>query len=421
MTALCGGGSSAPKAGVAQTVIFTTGALASLLNNRGGLWATVAAPLLGVLAYNATELCGSDPPAQPTISAAEYQALLELGPWNDLQTALGKLADLAAITIWHEMCECVSPTATPAAPSGLWNLPSGITLPSFNGSCPQPRLRVTASRVYTTGNLPTLTNITELVFPGYPTQQSVASTGWEVQTIIAVPSNWLQITGALDWVSSTSTPSGLGRVSVYLYGTNKVAFTGVNLDVSAAATHGTWPSSPPGLLDVSAAAYLSVNALVPGGSAGRTEMDVAYNITCSGVGAQPAGCCPPDPAVLALLQQLLSAVQLQQRWRLPFGTVDGPSHAGSGSGTFAVDRVIGLRVEITAQPPGLRQSFGNPTYTFDLGWISVSDDGGMLQELRITRDSQQWFPQQMQLATVVGYALRSGVAATITELRSEPL
>src|SRR6476619_3120534 len=116
MTALCGGGASGPRPGVAETIIFTAGSLSSLLNNKGGAWATVAAPLLGVLAYSATSLCSTDPPAEPTITTAEYKALLALEPWDDLQSALTKLRDLVTRLLWYDLCECTS-TTTPGLPT----------------------------------------------------------------------------------------------------------------------------------------------------------------------------------------------------------------------------------------------------------------------------------------------------------------
>jgi hypothetical protein len=55
----------------------------------------------------------------------------------------------------------------------------------------------------------------------------------------------------------------------------------------------------------------------------------------------------------------------------------------------------------------------------NLGWISVSDGDGMLQEKRFTQQAMTWFPVNMQMATVLGYSFRPGIVATITEIAAE--
>jgi hypothetical protein len=51
-----------------------------------------------------------------------------------------------------------------------------------------------------------------------------------------------------------------------------------------------------------------------------------------------------------------------------------------------------------------------------MGWLSIMTGDGMIQEKRLTRMSQLWFPNLMNLATTFGYYLFPGVTATITEL-----
>jgi hypothetical protein len=141
----------------------------------------------------------------------------------------------------------------------------------------------------------------------------------------------------------------------------------------------------------------------------------------------PTNPCLDLTEVRAKLDQLLRITgsdrdldTLMQRWKLAFAFVTGAVHQGlTDSGTIPISRVLGLRIEVVdATPAG--EFEGNPPYLKDLGWLSVSDGGAMLQEVRITRGSQDWYPRDMQLATVFGYFAKEGVTLTITELLTEP-
>jgi hypothetical protein len=44
----------------------------------------------------------------------------------------------------------------------------------------------------------------------------------------------------------------------------------------------------------------------------------------------------------------------------------------------------------------------------------------MIDEIRLTRDTQSWFPKLMPLATQFGISLRDGVVVDIQELEAEP-
>ena len=128
----------------------------------------------------------------------------------------------------------------------------------------------------------------------------------------------------------------------------------------------------------------------------------------------------PDPQLVFLGEQIRSLMSLVQRQHVPVGVIAGTQHLlTEGTFSFPVSRLLGLDVVVTAVPAESRSLFGQPPYHTDLGWISVSDQEAMLQEIRITRDRQRWLPSGMQLATQVGIALRPGVTATVTELAPE--
>lgn len=125
--------------------------------------------------------------------------------------------------------------------------------------------------------------------------------------------------------------------------------------------------------------------------------------------------------LLPIAQQSYVLTTLTQRYETPFATIAGPRHVSlSGEGSFAVSRLIGVSVVLEDFPGSPTVLEGNPPYVMNLGWISVSDGDGMLQEKRFTQQAMTWFPSHMQMATLLGYSFRPGVVATITELLAEP-
>jgi hypothetical protein len=128
---------------------------------------------------------------------------------------------------------------------------------------------------------------------------------------------------------------------------------------------------------------------------------------------------------LAAIQKTLATIAevttLTQRFKTPFAYIRGAQHSLlTGTGSFHITRLLGFEITVHAVPPEQTNLFGNPVYMWNLGWLSVSDGGGMLQELRPTRPHQIWLPQQCQEATLLGYALTPGVELDIVELEAEP-
>ena len=124
--------------------------------------------------------------------------------------------------------------------------------------------------------------------------------------------------------------------------------------------------------------------------------------------------------ILRQVQQNSKLVTLLQRYGLPFKYLLGPAHAGlSGAGSLPISGLVGVRCDITSALPA-KQLEGTPPYLWDLGWMSIMTPDGMIQEQRITRDTQVWQPQLVQEASTFGYFLKPGVVATVTELQPEP-
>jgi len=263
-------------------------------------------------------------------------------------------------------------------------------------------------------------NITARLFPGLPVLTSIPSTGFEAMDIVAVDPSWASWRLHVNYVSGiAAVGSGYSIFGWTFDATKTVLAQRFSAHADQFLAQDDDPNTGTVLVNHATERYVGFTSSHQSATTVDGVVDVSIDFTCTG-DPGPTPCCPPDPAVTALLEHLVQLVTQQQRWRLPFATVPAASHSVSGVGSFAVSRVVGLTITVTAGIPSSRQSFGNPTYQFDLGWMSVMDDEGMLQELRVTRATQQWFPAHMQLATLVGYAFQAGVSATITELVIEP-
>jgi hypothetical protein len=128
-------------------------------------------------------------------------------------------------------------------------------------------------------------------------------------------------------------------------------------------------------------------------------------------------CCPPDPSVLFALNQVLQLEQtILNALAQHYSYSKGAAHVGLvGSGSLVVSDIVGVLVDITAQPP-TRVQPGNPAYIWDMGWLSTLTGDGMIEEKRLTRSHQIWMPVTAAAATTIGYYLNPGVVATITLL-----
>src|ERR1041385_294066 len=116
MTALCGGGASTSKFGAQAVVDVTSTWIGLQLAEAGASWLNPAIALLTLPPLIVSNFCSTDPPAQPTFTAAERDALLNLTVGADLVSGLVKFGDLVFNMAWFQLCQCSS-VATPAAPA----------------------------------------------------------------------------------------------------------------------------------------------------------------------------------------------------------------------------------------------------------------------------------------------------------------
>lgn len=403
MTAICSGGTSSPKPGVATKIIVDQAFVQSLLPPALS-WLYPYLPFMhGLEIGDVGAFCSVDPPTWTVPSAADIYNFVVGGPLGSVALVNQFLQDITRAYIWYSICKCDSvttpaPPTAPIAPTGLPAInPPTVVTPTPTSACFSSGLVAQPGAFRLCGG-----NIAGLTFPYDINGLNV--TAVRVTVIEQNPGgagflgscrfNWFNATANLR-VDISSVPLGPGT-TVHIF-----------------------PGPPSGALRGQA----SVNGT------GATGVDCAdmYSITeyfCNG--AQPGGynnaCCPPDVVATALLHRIDQAVQLIQRQIAPFGFIDGPTHSAlSGAGHVSISEpLLGIRVELTTIPPSYGQSSGDPVEHFDLGFVHLGNGDEWFGSRRLEQEVNLWLPRWAGAADRIGYSLAPGVVADIVELRREP-
>lgn len=373
-------------------VDYTAGLLAAIFAAYDISWLIPVIPLVGLAPLTLNTFCATDPPTMPTFSQAEVDAMLQLQLGPTFDSGLAKVRDLVLNVIWYDTCQCTAGSPTPIAPPAQ---PAGsITtiFPSAPATTPCLTFHPSTNPWgYTQGQS---WNIGGAYFGGLNATASRLTLSTTVQSGSFVPGNWgLSFSDGV----TTITPRRTMRYD------QLVKSQVFDIPVQANQFLVTFEADP-----------------TPTGSQFTL---VTAEIFCNGdyPGGVQTPCCPPDPATASTLALILDLVRSMQRNYAPFGYVFGSAHSGlTGTGSFAISRNLGVKLEVTAHPGSTVFSGGNPLYARDLGWISVSEADGMIQERRVSQLGFTWFPQLAPIATQVNYFLSPGVIATITELLPEP-
>lgn len=91
--------------------------------------------------------------------------------------------------------------------------------------------------------------------------------------------------------------------------------------------------------------------------------------------------------------------------------------AVTGSGSFQVPTGLrGFMIDIVDPKPAGRVSPGQPPYLWDVGWVSLLDANGILEERRPNRDRTIWLPERAALADTFTFDLNPGWSIQVTEL-----
>lgn len=412
MTALCSGGASGPKPGVNEVIIFSGSALATLLGNSGTPWGIAAAGALGVATYEATGLCTSDPPAEPTITGADWLALFTLGDLAAHIIAIEKFNALVTRAAWFSLCQCTS-VATPSQPV----VPPPADMPTLPAIGPSPCF--SKSIQHTAIYDPTSADVTGIQNALGPVGAQVNQVRGSVTEHATKLPSPLPTTAEFTFATPASPSLAEGStISVYFYTAANAQIGTFEVGPGYLASH-TYKST----IAIPATAdhwFIShSNTAVSPPTANDT---IALTMVCSG--GSPTSLSTPcitDPATMAVLEQILSYVTLTQRQLAPFAYVASTSHAGlTGDGSFDIQGLLGVKIALTTVPASLGVAAGTPEEHFDLGFVTFGSADGYPHSIRIEHNPQLALPARCSAFTKFAYTLHPGVVATITELVREP-
>lgn len=397
MTAICpAGGPSAAKAGFGAAVVASTAALAAKFANTASWLSAFIAAYLATIDYDLVSFCTTDPPATPTLTAADFVALTSiLDPVARTQAQL-KIQQWIGSFLWYDFCECTgggtpSPPSIPGPPSGLPTVdPPSVFLPPTVQPC----------RVVNGGPLTVSTG---------PGTFFLAGVDWP---FVDATSFRFTLTNAVG--ASPGVP-----VTWDLLFDDEIGGATLRTIHLAPAT----PGVSTGTTYIQPGSRECIPKITVGVGTGTTVCTWKLEVFCNGnaPGAPVAPCCPPDPALAGQIDQILKLVTLIQRQAAPFGYVPGAVHAGlTGHGSFAVSGILGVKLELTTTnlSGGLRD--GSPQELFDQGFVTLGTADGYEHSRRIDHVGELVLPIAAGAFTTVGYTLEVGVVATITELLREP-
>jgi len=392
MTAICDGGTSAPKAGYAAVVDYSAGLLTQLLAARGLRWLIPAIPLGLAGPVELAAFCASDPPAMPTFTVDETVAILTLQFGDDFDSGVGKLRDLILHTIWYEVCECTTGTLDTYAPPSM-----PTDTPVF-----QPPVPADVEPCYTDAIAQYIRNVGGPSFAGHVTHNALY--GLPI-TLGKVTITIGASTGNFNVVVELRQQTLDGATTGHTYSMTRGVGTTENI-IPIDPLFPLW------------AVYLTGQA-----GSGERIVDVASTFYCDGQvpGGTLTPCCPPDESTQAYLDLILKMVTLIQRQSTAFGYVYGTNHTGlTGDGSFSVSGLIGVSVDVTALAPSYGVAAGTPETLYDLGFVTLGTADGWSVSRRIDHDGSLVIPPNAGLFTEVGYTVSPGVTIDIRELVREP-
>ena len=430
MTAVCTGGTSAPKSGYAQQITLDTSGVAAALAIFGFPEAAAALALvIGAIVLYLPTFCATDPPADPTLTAADVQDALNFTDVATSLPAIDRIRQWFQRQYWYQVCECTSGTAiAPSPPSDPGDIGTNTGIPGrdnvpcqhreYTASFPPP-----ASGSVVTDMTGKLLNISgaSVTRTGSIGGNVVSVTAWPVDatiqrfhvesTTIAKDSHYSVGNGAqISWLTFNS--AGTQLDAQLLFQANDTVPTASTTVVQGVT--GSWTSTATHFAIAS-----NINHIA---GATITEIgNLVLDATCAGT-PTPEPCCPPDPLVTTKLDQIYATlISIYQGIPAPLTSYSaGTAHAGLHDNGFFTIATAGLayKVELTTIPTYLGEQLGDPLYFFEAGFTTAAGAEGPYSSERVTFSTQVFLLPE--LTTEIHYSLAGGVVATITELHRGP-
>lgn len=425
MTALCGGGTSGPKPGVTGILTFSAFGIEAFISSVLLLpeLAPLLAPIIASLVdIEATAYCSTDPPPDPGLTATDLENAIKIPPGPATFIAQSRILQWFENQYWWSICQCSGTTPARPTPSNPGAVTSNGGLPQGNSVCwnvtipysiPAAPTGVfffiqiqdqTATLVPAGGSLPVAisagnpspTNLQAMAVPPGITQVKLTHT---LNEAVQAGSNYLEL--HLDTWNSSGAIETTDPLHAYYFGSSPNVIVDFQPNMPVAAY---W-----------LAYILNTDSIPHTGTFG-------LSFICPPGVAVGQPCCPPDPLIEGELQQILQYVQAIYAGLAvpPNSFAEGAVHAGltsNGSVTFS-GVPIALKVTLTTVPNWVGVAVGSPDFYFDAGYLSFGTSEGNYAQSRI--ELQQQVLSVPLLAGSVGYTIRDGIVASITELVAGP-
>lgn len=399
MTALCGGGTSSAQPQFGDVVYVLPSALGAFLNKIPTVWAVGAAGYIGKINFNLATFCTTDPPAVPTFTAQDVIDIFN--PYNPFTytNAQQKFQDLVGAFMWHDLCKCDNGTiptlpTPPAEPAGAPDINPPTVTPAYPTGTPCQ----TINQSGTAHNGDADTTLGK-----YPLDGATYATIDFSSPVVHTTSG--QFGFDLRWYNASGT-----LLSGTLFA--GVATTGDFTHVVGAAPSGATQFD---------FFYGPSGALVPSTLPWQASINLYCGTTPGAPGGDVPQPCPADPFVQATLDQILALVTLIQRQAAPFAYIAGAAHTGlTGQGSFAVQGLLGARVEITDFGFNTGMEAGDPDELWHAGWVNWGNADGVSPRQFLSNAQTLTLPSLAGQYTELHYSLAPGVTATVTELEREP-
>ena len=116
MTAICGGGASELKPGYGTATVVTMAAIEAALTFLSEGTALILAPAIAGATWDLTQVCSTDPPADPGLTAQDALDILNFADPSVSLPAVAKARQWFLSWYWYIVCQC-STISTPAPPT----------------------------------------------------------------------------------------------------------------------------------------------------------------------------------------------------------------------------------------------------------------------------------------------------------------
>lgn len=393
----CAPNTSEPKTGLGPIIVYDATQLVNFLISQGMGWLSAYAPKIGGRSYDLASFCAADPPPAPTTDPATI--LNFFSPLNPTGAAdlLNWLIQIADYFVWFQDCQCsAGPQPTPPSaipqPTGLDQSPPNTGTPPGT-PCSNSNLfasvdnTATVQLRYMNSTIATsLLNVTGVTFKR--SRGIISGTSFQVKC-------------EFGYLNSSGSAIPLGAEILGAGGIPNTATVAFSVPPGAFSLYETW--SP-----VSGTYQISV--------------DDEISVFCGGTSptGSASACCPADPTLLAILEQVKDDVQFILSIipvRVP-NYAAGTSHSGlSDGGALSLESTtIALKVVFDTLPISFGEVIGTPNTFIDIGFVTPLTNQGVEAGIRLSRQTQV-IPLP-EASSGINYTFPSGASVTITELQA---